>query len=379
MQVATKKAVLSYLGVPPVASLSVNALALRGFNRIYNEYYRDQDIGTVRLDSDNTLPLIAWEKDYFSTARPWTQKGAEVTLPVGTTAPLKTDATGNTLLTVLDGSDVVKEIGTDGVGNTAFLGDAASGAALYADLSAGGAINVNDFREAFAIQRYQEARARYGSRFTEYLRYCGITPSDARLQRPEYLGGGTTRLNFSEVLQTAPNNPGVDQDGIGDLYGHGIAGVRSNAYRKFFEEHGYIISLMSVRPKVIYLDGMHREWKKTTKEDYYQKELAGLGQQEVFTREVFAQGGSAVFGYQDRYDEYRGQWSQVSQDFRDTLNAWHLARDFGSAPTLNASFVDCSPSKRIFQVETDDTMWVMANHHMVARRMVPRRARPRIL
>lgn len=374
-----KKSVLCYLGVPPKV-VTVNELPLRAFNAIVNEYYLDQDLDTQRNEDDLTLPRISWEKDYFSTARPWTQKGAAVTLPLGTQAPVKGTGAESTLLSIANDTTSDNRILDLADGNHVGW-DTASGTgdSLYADLSAAGAIDINDFRSAFAVQRYKEARARYGSRFTEYLRYCGITPSDARLQRPEYLGGGSARLNFSEVLQTSPNNPGTDQDGIGDLYGHGIAGIRSNAYRKFFEEHGYIISMMSVRPKALYVDGLQREFKKTTKEDYFQKELASLGQQEVFTREVFAENSGTVFGYQDRYDEYRHHQSYVSQDFRDTLDAWHMGRKFASAPTLNASFTQCNPSKRIFQTETDDTLWIMANHSLVMRRMVPRVARPRIL
>lgn len=381
---ASTTSMLAYLGGPQITGQTVNRYPLIAVNRIINEYYLDQDIATPRTDTQNDTQQIAWEKDYFTTARPWTQRGPAVTLPVGSTAPVGYIGSEGDKLSLtrynssyeaqgfndFDSAVAALEAGAD---------NATPGHLLFANLSETSAININDFRTAFALQRYQEARARYGARFVEYLRYLGITPSDARLQRPEYLGGGSARLQFSEVLQTAPNNPGTDQNGIGDLYGHGIAGVRSNKYRKFFEEHGWVITMFSVRPKAVYKDAMHREWLKDTKEDFYQKELVNLGQQEVWQGELRSDGGKTVFGYQDRYDEYRQHPSVVSQDFRTTLSSWSLFRDIGSNPQLNESFIECNPSKRIFQTTSPDGLWCMANHHLVARRMLPKRSRPRIL
>ena len=174
------------------------------------------------------------------------------------------------------------------------------------------------------MQRYEEARARFGSRYTEYLRYLGVRSSDARLQRPEYLGGGRQTIQFSEVLQTAEGT-----DPVGDLKGHGISALRSNRYRRFFEEHGYIISLMTVRPKTIYMQGMPRTFNRRTKEDFWQKELQHIGQQEIPVKEVYnaAADPDAVFGYQDRYDEYRRSQNTVSGEFKtSTLDYWHFAR-----------------------------------------------------
>jgi hypothetical protein len=383
MSSRSKGDLLDHLGVSPTATnVTVNALPVYAFNKIFNEFYADQDLVTERLQNQLDIPNIAWEKDYFGVARPWTQRGPDVSIPVGGQAPV-TMAQGST-------SDVLGvEIEGFGTGSMSTSGSSAvystfpGDLPLYADLSAGSAGNVNDWRAAFSLQRYQEARARYGARFTEYLRYLGIRPSDARLQRPEYLGGGSTRINFSEVLQTGPNESASPTMGIGDMFGHGIAGVRSNRYRKFFEEHGYVISLLSIRPKSVYVNGIPREWLKTTKEDYYQKELANLGQQEVYTNELYgaATNIDSVFGYTDRYEEYRNQPSQVAGDFRDTLNAWHMGRDLANDVALNESFITCDPTDRIFQVGEDvaDTLWIMVNNKMVARRMVPKRANPRIL
>lgn len=235
------------------------------------------------------------------------------------------------------------------------------------------AANINDLRLAFALQRYEEARARYGSRYTEYLRYLDVRSSDARLQRPEYLGGGRQTIQFSEVLQTGVTTSGDDTEGVGNLRGHGIAAVRSNRYRRFFEEHGYVITLLSVLPKTIYVQGLHRTFNRRTKEDFWQKELQHIGQQEVLNKELYAPHASpdGVFGYQDRYDEYRRTPSRVSGEFRSTeLDYWHMARLFDSDPTLNASFVTSDPTKRVNAVQTNDVLWMMINHSMQARRLV---------
>ena len=200
--------------------------------------------------------------------------------------------------------------------------------------------DVRTVRLAFALQRYQEARAQYGSRYTEYLRYLGIRPSDARLQRPEYLGGGKQTVAFSEVLRTG-NDPATatSTEPVGELLGHGIAALRSNRYRYFCEEHGYIYTLLSVRPRTMYQNGITRPWRRRTKEAYYQKELELVGQQEISNAEIYSDGTAndeLVFGYQDRYSEYRHTQSGVSGDFRGVLDYWHLGRKFSALPVLNA-------------------------------------------
>jgi hypothetical protein len=385
----------TYLGVPFVEgginTETFNALPLRAFNLIFNEFYRDQDLVTARTEQDDSLPLVAWEKDFFTTARPWTQKGPAVTLPLGDTAPVVTNNASPTFV----GQTSQSSLGQMGVTPTTGDNDALTHSSvvgtdelirfgaitgLETDLSQATGVDINEFRQAFALQRYQEARARYGSRFTEYLQYLGIRPSDARLQRPEYLGGGVQRLQYSEVLQTAPS-AADDNLGVGDLYGHGIAGVRTPRYRKFFAEHGYVITLCSVRPKSMYLNAVPREFVKKTTEDYYQKELVHLGQQAIVDKEINpdATNPDNVFGYQDRYDEYRYHPSQVGQEFKKELLSWHMGRDIAADQALNGDFVKCDPSRRIFQVTSQDGLWCMANHRIVARRLLPKRAFPRVL
>lgn len=390
---AALNSLFDYFGVPTgVASKDVLAFPFRAYNKIYNEFFRRQElIAKVSEDQTNTLN-ISWEKDGFVSATPDPQKGPDVSLPLGTSAIVKTNATDlvtgaqNALRTKIASSGGLpgsaQLLNMDTAGTVVAAGSGSAGANsiypsnLYADLSNATAVNVNDVRRAFALQRYQEARAMYGSRLTEYLAYLGIKSSDARLQRPEYLGGGKQTFSWSEILQTAPDASGgtSGSDGVGNLKGHGIGAMRTNGYLRFFEEHGYVVSLLSVRPRTMYSTGLHRMFSRTTKEDFWQKELEDIGQQEVYKKELYLAGANnnAVFGYQPRYGDYTMVPSQVAGDFRTTMNYWHLGRIFGAEPTLNQSFVECDPSTRIFQVETEDPLWCMVSHSIQARRMVKR-------
>lgn len=375
-----------YLGAPPsVAPMNISALPFRAYGLVFNEFYRDQDLvqpvtvlktNGSDLTTNRSVLKVAWEKDYFTSARPWTQKGPEVTVPMGIMAPVVSAGDGIPLFNPATGapSAIFATTGQQsvqwGASQTGTVQASWNDPKLEADLTNATGANINELRTAFALQRYAEARARYGSRYTEYLRYLGVRSSDARLQRPEYLGGGRQTIQFSEVLQTGPNDDAGA--GVADLKGHGIGAMRSNRYRRFFEEHGIVLSLMSVKPKTMYTQGLHRMWGRTTKEHYFQKELQHVGQQEVGISEVYVDAAdrAAVFGYQDRYDEYRRLESTVSGDFRSTLNHWHYARIFAAEPVLNGSFVTADPTKRVNAVQTEDVLWVMANHSIQARRIV---------
>ncbi len=379
-----------YLGVPTGTTLTTSALPFRAYALIFNEWYRDQDLVTALVlatasgaDSTTSLALqkVAWEKDYFTSARPWTQKGSDVTIPTGGVVPVtfKAAQSKSSLIRKTSNDALAGSIEGLDVGTSAELAGSTSGVKYFldpngtmeADLSSATAIPINDLREAFGLQRYKEARARYGSRYTEYLRYLGVKSSDARLQRPEYLGGGKQTIQFSEVLQTAGTTD-ASATGVADLKGHGIGAMRSNRYRKYFEEHGTIVSMLSVKPKTMYSQGIQRMWNRRTKEDFFQKELQNIGQQEVLNKELYVPHATpeGVFGYQDRYDEYRRQPSSVAGDFRSTFDHWHMARNFSSDPALNSTFVTATPTQRIHQVSTNDVLWIMANHSIQARRMV---------
>lgn len=375
--------VMDNLGVPPgVADLNVSVLPVRAFNLIYNEFYRDQDLCGERVDANDALPKVAWRKDYFTTARPWTQKGDDIMIPLGSDAPVIAIGNGVPQFTV-DGAEgngvsmLANGSGAEDPRNMLTSDDLSAEqkplkwheTKLVADLSESTGISANEFRELFALQRYAEARAQYGSRYSEYLRYLGVTPSDARLQRPEYLGGGKSTLQFSEVVQTGAG----DDTQVGQLKGHGISAMRTRNTKKFFEEHGYMITVMSVVPKSIYQDGVQRTYLRRDKEDFYQRELASIGQQAILQGELDASIPTATrdtFGYSDRYADYRSTPSTISGEFRDTLDFWHLARKFETPPLLNSSFIECTPSKRIHAVQSNHTLWCMVNNSVIARRMV---------
>lgn len=434
-----------YFGIPTEKKqdLKVSALPYRAYALIYNNFYRDQDLeqeipiayaSGVDSTTNTTLQNVAWSKDYFTTARPWTQKGAEVTVPV---AP----PVAGTFMQTLWHCKVTKPSGNfanrkescdviNGYGVDSFLAHLALGQSnfeievnkvkypvvvtgkitlptpsasskkieipggcgenvsdnknvrsfnVYSDSSAStGSVSVQDLRLATALQRMQEARAKYGSRYIDYLAYYGVKCSDARLQLPEYLGGGKNLLQISEVLQTTPTQDSY----VGDMYGHGIMSMRSNRFKFFAEEHGVIISLMSVLPHNMYSDGVDRMWLKTTKDEFYQKELNAIGMQEIYNAELFVdkpETQKATFGYQDRYNEYRHSMSKIHGDFRKTMDYWHLARQFDSLPVLNASFIKAQPSKRIFAEQTSNCLWVMAKHNLKALRCMPKKAQTKIM
>ncbi len=381
---------LDYLGLPTVAGIDISEYPVRAFNFIFNEYYRDQDTVAERTSTQTDVPNIAWEKDYFTTCRPFSQRGPSISLPVGTRAPVATDAADSSALAVTATSDdTLRQM--DASATSLALSTTTSGSTtqeLFADLSQATGIDAIEFREFFALQRFAEARARYGARYTEYMRYIGSNYKGT-LDRPEYLGGGTKSIDFSEVMQTAPDQvPGVagvfshpQEYGVGDLYGHGIAAMRSNKFRRTIDEHGYIISVMSVRPKAIYSDGVERHWLKLDREDFFQKELEAIGQMEVLQNEVYGATGQkdTVFGFQDRYEEYRYARPHICAEFRNVLDYWHMARIFGTAPSLNQQFTDCVPTKRIYNEQTQHPLWIMANNSVQARRVVGRNVQPRLM
>lgn len=380
-----------YLGIPPGSyspNITFNALPLRAYALIYNLFYRDQDLiseigfsdgngadGTTNGDLQN----IAWEKDYFTTCRPTTQKGPGVTIPLGinATADVVPPAGGDypTFFGSLSGTNQAMQ--GDGTGGSAWTGLLNGTAywedpALIADLSTSSGIDIADLRLALAVQRYQERMARYGSRYSEYLASQGVRSSDRRAFEPEYLAGGRQVAQFSEVLAT-------DDTNTGKMQGHGISAMRTAKFRRFFEEHGILISLMSIQPKTVYESAIHRSFLRSVKEDYFQRELQDIGEQEVTNREIKADHASPddVFGYQSRYDEYRTLPSSVHGEMRSTLDYWHMARIFGSDPALNQSFIECVPTDRVYLSAVSDPIYAMVQNSIQARRALTKRARTR--
>lgn len=384
---------LDRLGVPDNTN-TLNALPIRAYNKIYNEFYRDDDLITEVSQDDLALKRIAWEKDYFTAARLTSQQGSAVSIPFQTsTVPVYgtdkalqlTDGTltkslaynvGSTdLRSMAAAADVGDAYSADSLGSKA-IGVVQSGdSGLQVDLSnASAGIDINEFRLAMAMQKHQEARSRYGDRIQDYLAYHGIRPRDGRLDIPEYCGGGKSTISFSEVLSTSDS--GLRD--VGDMTGHGIAQCRTRPFGRFFAESGILMTLMSVRPKTVYANALHRKWLRADKWDYWQKEAEELGPQEVLTKEVYAAHGNTtdVFGYNGRHDDFRRHPSYVSGAFRDsTDDFWHMARQLTSSPTLNQSFVECSPTDRVYLDTSEPELRVMTAHDIKAKRLVRKKAK----
>lgn len=250
----------------------------------------------------------------------------------------------------------------------------------YVQLNTSGALSVRDLREASALQRYAENSLKYGNRYEEFIqREFGISPRDSRIQRPEYLGGGRGILNISEVLQTAEST----DSGVGTMRGHGVASITQRSIRFTSPEHGLIIGLLSIRPKLVYTSGVDREFLKRSRLDFFTPELSNIGMQEVLTQELYATSANkgSVFGYSDRYQEYRYHKPLVTGEFRGNLNFWNMAVEFASQPELNGEYVNMATYaenwKRPFQIQDDSAhaFVVMLKNHVRAYRPIPKRAK----
>lgn len=376
-----------HMGAEPVTGVAYDALPVRAYNLIWNEYYRDQDLATARTidltdgadtTSDTDLARIAWGKDYFTTARANPQQGASVEvgfsageIPVSGLGTYSSVTTASRTLTETAGSSGPKNTASTNQSGIAIEMAAASTTEpnVRVDLTnATGGIDINELRNAIALQRIAEAREFFGSRYADFLRWYGVNPRDGRLDRPEYLGGGKQTISFSEVLATAEGasvNPG-------DLFGHGIAGLRQRPFRKMFEEHGWMITCMSVRPKGIYQNGIPKRFLRRDPTDFWHRELELMPWQAIDELEIYGSGTpGTVFGYAPRYDEYRETSSYVSGSFRGgTEEDWTLAREFAVAPTLNESFITCTPSDRIYQDTAMPEILATTRHSIKARRLV---------
>jgi hypothetical protein len=376
------------LGVDPQLSVALNAFPLYAYNTIWNEFYRDNDVQSEVTKGNQTVNRIAWGKDYFTTARPYPDLNEGIDIPFTTG---QVPITGIGVVNGTFGSASLSVTETDGTTPTYANAKIADGGSanqqigfeedpsnsgrpnIYADLTgATGGIDINQLRLAMAQQRFAEARARFGDRYVDYLRFLGVDPKDARLQRPEYLGGGKQVISFSEVLATAE---GTTTE-VGDLFGHGIAALRTRNVRKFFDEHGWVLGLVSIRPKGMYMDSKPKAFTRSTRFDYWQPEMEVLPWQEVKESEIYAAGSdSTTFGHVPRHQEYRGHLSYVSGAFKDsTMNSWHLSRDFTSAPALNDTFIKCTPTDRVYSDTSIPEVIVQANNRVKAMRLVRKEA-----
>lgn len=383
-----------YMGLPTgVPDYEHDARPFRVYDLIWNEEYRDTQLqNPVTIDfssgedttTNRDILRPAWKRDYFTKCRPEPQLGNEVVIPLTGDAPVTGIAKGN------GNFNNANQAGTETGGvsvnydHAAFISNSADtifyvdGTAatsgtpqIYADLSAVTGIPVRELRDANAAQRWMENNNIFGGRYIEQLMArFGVLPEDSRLQRPEFLGAGSTKIQFSEVLQTAPDSG----DGVGNMAGHGISIVGSNRYKYRVKEHGWIMVFMIMRPKTQYFQGLHRMWNRETRYDYLLPEFVHVGDQAVLNKELYvdAAAPNGVFGYTPIYEEYRTIPSTVAGEFKSTLKYWHMAREFDTEPALNSDFITCNPTNRIFQSLTAAQVYVNTKHTLHAWRMIPK-------
>lgn len=383
-----------YFGLPTNVNkaLKVNALPFRAYNLIFNEWFRDENLqeslkvptgdGPDNL-SDYSLVRRGKRHDYFTSCLPWPQKGPGVEISIGGSATVTFSGgiVGSGTPSFVKSSKITSGMGLLGAGSDI---SSSEGANVYlknginfsfaplawddpklslptatADLSSATPISINDLRQAFQIQKLYERDARGGTRYTEILRsHFGVISPDARLQRPEYLGGSSSRISINPVQQTSATNEITPQ---GNLAAFGVVSDSFHGFSKSFVEHGYVFGFVNVRADLTYQQGLNRMWSRQGRFDFYWPVLAHLGEQAVLNKEIYAQGTAdddEVFGYQERYAEYRYYPGQITGKFRSTdpqtLDSWHLAQKFSSLPTLSPQFIqDNPPVERVVAVTSE--------------------------
>jgi len=405
-----------YLGFPPGSYSNaerMSAFPLAAYTLIWDEYYRHQDLQDKRFNplvpgangvnyssiADNPPFKRGWRRDYLTSCLPAPQKGQAVSIPLtfqedipvdyefqpggaGDNAGQWRNANDGTVFT--PGGPVTNDTGPSPLSASAHVGGTPvaydPNGTLNVDIQSEAA-DINTLRWAFRMQEWLEKNARAGTRYIEsILSHFGVRSSDARLQRPEFIGSTKGNMIISEVLSTTQST--TEDQALGQMGGHGLSVNGGNKFHYRAEEHGWIIGIISVMPDTAYQQGIPRKFSRKTRFDYAWPEFAELGEQEVYQREVYAAAldPDAVFGYISRYSEYKHENSRVAGAMRNSLAFWHLSRIFTANPELNSDFIECNPDDRIFSVvdPSVDKIYAHIFNNIYASRPLPRYGIPQI-
>lgn len=384
-----------YFGLPITNTVSgASALPGRAYYLIWNEWFRDENLQDSVVISTGNGPDSASilqggpikrgkRHDYFTSCLPWPQKGDAVSMPLEGQGDVYTDAaTGQTIgvYSTDDSDHHAIDVDLSSADLSATVGASPEAGKLYTVLS-GASSTINDLRLSVQTQALLERDARMGTRYTEVLQaHWGVTSPDFRLQRPEFLGGGSSRINITPVAQTSGQPTPAANDKLGELGGFGTVGG-THGFTQSFVEHGVILFLGNVRGDITYSQGLDRYWTKSTRFDFFYPIFSQIGEQAVLNQEIFHQNTSAdddVFGYQERYAEYRYQSGLLSglmrPDAGGTLAAWNLSEDFSSLPTLGDTFIQAetgTPLDRAIAIPTEPHFIGDFYHEIKAARPMP--------